>query len=114
MPPRPTRRAARCRRRRRAGRRGRGGWCRTPRTTSRAARRGGPGRPRAAAPPRTDDATDWAILELGYPVLPAVRQLLQFGDSLEVLDPPEARRVLADTAAALSSRYASPVATDRR
>ncbi|MFJ9619876.1 helix-turn-helix transcriptional regulator [Streptomyces noursei] len=55
-----------------------------------------------------DGAGDgWAILELGYPVLPAVRQLLQFGDSLEVLDPPEARRVLADAAAALGDLYAA-------
>ncbi|MEE6269964.1 helix-turn-helix transcriptional regulator [Streptomyces sp. VTCC 41912] len=57
---------------------------------------------------RTDWATGgWAVLELGYPVLSAVRQLLQFGDSLEVLDPPEARRVLADAAAALTTLYAA-------
>ncbi len=56
----------------------------------------------------TDRATGgWAVLELGYPVLSAVRQLLQFGDSLEVLDPPEARRVLADAAAALTTLYAA-------
>ncbi|MCZ1008012.1 helix-turn-helix transcriptional regulator [Streptomyces lydicus] len=49
---------------------------------------------------------DWAIIELAYPVISAVRQLLQFGDSLEVLDPPEARRVMADAAAALTTVYA--------
>ncbi|MFE3652197.1 helix-turn-helix transcriptional regulator [Streptomyces sp. NPDC059152] len=81
-------------------------------------------------PPRTGDATDgeegaggdggprpaaedgWAVLELGYPVLSAVRQLLQFGDSLEVLDPPEARRVLADAAAALTGLYAADGTAD--
>ncbi|MFI1156103.1 helix-turn-helix transcriptional regulator [Streptomyces sioyaensis] len=48
----------------------------------------------------------WATLDLAYPVLPAVRQLLQFGDSLEVLAPPEARRVMAEAAAALTAVYA--------
>ncbi|MFB6436019.1 helix-turn-helix transcriptional regulator [Streptomyces sp. NPDC056411] len=48
----------------------------------------------------------WAVIELAYPVVRAVRQLLQFGDSLEVLDPPEARRVLADAAADLTALYA--------
>ncbi|WP_406209134.1 helix-turn-helix transcriptional regulator [Streptomyces decoyicus] len=50
---------------------------------------------------------DWATLDLAYPVLPAVRQLLQFGDSLEVLDPPEARRVMAEAAASLTAVYAA-------
>ncbi|MGW7023827.1 helix-turn-helix transcriptional regulator [Streptomyces decoyicus] len=50
---------------------------------------------------------DWATLDLAYPVLPAVRQLLQFGDSLEVLDPPEARQVMAEAAAALTAVYAA-------
>ncbi|MFD8549880.1 helix-turn-helix transcriptional regulator [Streptomyces sp. NPDC059649] len=50
---------------------------------------------------------EWAVIEVAYPVLPAVRQLLQFGDSLEVLDPPEARRVLAEAAAGISALYAA-------
>ncbi|WP_030981083.1 helix-turn-helix transcriptional regulator [Streptomyces sp. NRRL S-1813] len=50
---------------------------------------------------------DWATLNLAYPVLPAVRQLLQFGDSLEVLDPPEARQMMAEAAAALTAVYAA-------
>ncbi|PBC84419.1 Predicted DNA-binding transcriptional regulator YafY, contains an HTH and WYL domains [Streptomyces sp. 2224.1] len=50
--------------------------------------------------------SDWAVIELAYPVIGAVRQLLQFGDSLEVLAPPEARRVLAEAAAALTAVYA--------
>ncbi|MEU5545436.1 WYL domain-containing protein [Streptomyces sioyaensis] len=64
-------------------------------------------------PPRTGDgegaeAEDgWAVIELAYPVVRAVRQLLQFGDSLEVLDPPEARRVMAEAAAALTAVYAA-------
>jgi hypothetical protein len=60
-------------------------------------------------PPRTGDAEaggeDWAVLELAYPVLPAVRQLLQFGDDLEVLGPPAARRVIARAAAAVAGVY---------
>ncbi|MGW8556955.1 helix-turn-helix transcriptional regulator [Streptomyces tubercidicus] len=65
-----------------------------------------------AGPPRTDDgdeagAGEWATLDLAFPVLPAVRQLLQFGDSLEVLTPPEARRVMAEAAAALTTLYAA-------
>ncbi|MCK7627547.1 WYL domain-containing protein [Streptomyces sp. RS10V-4] len=70
------------------------------------------------APPRPETGPDggdggdgpdggWVVLEIGYPVLSAVRQLLQFGDTLEVLDPPEARRVLADSAAALTALYAA-------
>ncbi|MEW2438764.1 WYL domain-containing protein [Streptomyces caniferus] len=68
-------------------------------------------------PPRTGDGAKspdvgspgdgWAVIELAYPVLGAVRQLLQFGDSLEVLDPPAARRVMAEAAAALTAVYAS-------
>lgn len=62
-------------------------------------------------PPRTGDtgqgAEDWVVLELAFPVLNAVRQLLQFGDSLEVLDPPAARRVMAQAAAALTDVYAA-------
>ncbi|MFE3772083.1 helix-turn-helix transcriptional regulator [Streptomyces sp. NPDC059122] len=69
---------------------------------------GGDGGPRHAA----GAADGWAVLELGYPVLSAVRQLLQFGDSLEVLDPPEARRVLADAAAALTGLYAADDTAD--
>ncbi len=60
-------------------------------------------------PPRTgdgDEGGNWATLDLAYPVLPAVRQLLQFGDTLEVLAPPEARRVMAEAAAALTAVYA--------
>lgn len=55
------------------------------------------------------DASDdtWATVRLTYPVLSAVRQLLQFGDSVEVLAPPEARQVLAEAAAAVTRLYAA-------
>ncbi|WP_030812983.1 helix-turn-helix transcriptional regulator [Streptomyces sp. NRRL S-337] len=69
-------------------------------------------------PPRTGDPDgpgnghgdgdeEWAVIEVAFPVLPAVRQLLQFGDALEVLDPPEARRVLAEAAAGIGALYAA-------
>ncbi|MFG2892036.1 helix-turn-helix transcriptional regulator [Streptomyces sp. NPDC048248] len=74
-------------------------------------------------PPRTGDTAEgatggtgtageaaddtWVTVELAYPVLRAVRQLLQFGDSLEVLDPPEARQVLAHAAAEVTALYAA-------
>ncbi|MFF8369166.1 helix-turn-helix transcriptional regulator [Streptomyces lydicus] len=66
------------------------------------------GPPRTGDPDGDRDTTgdgDWAVLDLAFPVLPAVRQLLQFGDSLEVLGPPEARRVMAGAAAALTAVY---------
>ncbi|MFE3550085.1 helix-turn-helix transcriptional regulator [Streptomyces kronopolitis] len=55
----------------------------------------------------TGNEPGWAVIELAYPVVRAVRQLLQFGDSLEVLGPPEARRVMAEAAAALTAVYAA-------
>ncbi|MFG2135417.1 helix-turn-helix transcriptional regulator [Streptomyces sp. NPDC048650] len=63
--------------------------------------------PALTGPPRTGAADDpWAVIELAYPVVEAVRQLLQFGDTLEVLDPPAARRVLARAAADIGAVYA--------
>ncbi|MFE7661271.1 helix-turn-helix transcriptional regulator [Streptomyces celluloflavus] len=56
-------------------------------------------------PDPSDDA--WATVQLTYPVLSAVRQLLQFGDSVEVLAPPEARQVMAEGAAAVTRLYAA-------
>ncbi|MFH8568777.1 helix-turn-helix transcriptional regulator [Streptomyces sp. NPDC017993] len=79
--------------------------------------------PALTGPPRTGDTTDgatgstgttgstadgtWVTVELAYPVLRAVRQLLQFGDSVEVLEPPEARRILARAAAEVTGLYAT-------
>ncbi|WKX68875.1 YafY family protein [Streptomyces sp. XD-27] len=50
---------------------------------------------------------EWASAELVYPVLRAVRQLLQFGPDAEVLDPPEARREMARAAAEITAVYGS-------
>ncbi|WP_431046386.1 helix-turn-helix transcriptional regulator [Streptomyces sp. P1-3] len=50
---------------------------------------------------------EWATAELVYPVLRAVRQLLQFGPDVEVLGPPEARREMAHAAAAITAVYGS-------
>ncbi|GAA1996310.1 YafY family protein [Nocardiopsis rhodophaea] len=47
----------------------------------------------------------WIPIELTYPVIGGVRQLLQFGATLEVLSPPEARDELARGAAAISALY---------
>lgn len=55
----------------------------------------------------SEEDDGWATLDLAFPVLPAVRQLLQFGDSLEVLTPPAARRVMAEAAAAVTAVYAA-------
>ncbi|MFH8371625.1 helix-turn-helix transcriptional regulator [Streptomyces sp. NPDC018031] len=51
-------------------------------------------------------AGEWATAELAYPELGWVRQLLQFGADLEVLDPPEVRRELARVAAEVTGVYA--------
>ncbi|MBB6556631.1 helix-turn-helix transcriptional regulator [Nonomuraea rubra] len=47
----------------------------------------------------------WARVELAYPVLGAVRHLLQFGPDAEVMEPPEARAEMARAAAEISARY---------
>jgi predicted DNA-binding transcriptional regulator YafY len=57
-----------------------------------------------AAPPEDGDA-EWVTVELGYPAIGAVRQLLQFGLDVEVLSPPEARRIAAETATAIARAY---------
>ncbi len=48
----------------------------------------------------------WVEVTLGYEAPGAVHQLLQLGTDVEVLDPPEARAMLARTAAAVAARYA--------
>lgn len=52
---------------------------------------------------------DWVTVQLAYPALPAVRQLLQFGADVEVVEPVEARTVLARAAEEIRARYASEV-----
>ncbi|AJT65015.1 helix-turn-helix transcriptional regulator [Streptomyces chattanoogensis] len=68
--------------------------------------------PAMTGPPRPEEGADdgWSVVELAYPVVEAVRQLLQFSDSLEVVDPPEARRVMARAAAAVTGIYAADAA----
>ncbi|GAB2968095.1 YafY family protein [Streptomyces pseudoechinosporeus] len=48
---------------------------------------------------------EWATVELTYPALGEVRQLLQFGTDVEALDPPEARAELRQTAASIADVY---------
>jgi predicted DNA-binding transcriptional regulator YafY len=57
---------------------------------------------------RGEGARDgWVTVRLGYPVLQAVRQLLQFGPDVEVLDPPEARADLALAATGICGLYSA-------
>lgn len=61
-----------------------------------------------------DGDTGWVPVELNFPVLSAVRQLLQFGPHVEVLTPPEARTELARAAAQITALYpAAPERDDR-
>ncbi|MFE6775957.1 helix-turn-helix transcriptional regulator [Streptomyces sp. NPDC057702] len=55
----------------------------------------------------TADARAWAEVEIGYAVLGATRQLLQFGADVEVIDPPTVRGELAAAAAEIVARYAT-------
>lgn len=48
---------------------------------------------------------EWTEVQLAYPALRAVRQLLPHADSVEVLDPPEARAELAEAARAVTELY---------
>ncbi|MFD7014531.1 helix-turn-helix transcriptional regulator [Streptomyces sp. NPDC059928] len=59
------------------------------------------------ARPEPDAAGEWATVELAVTELRAVRQLLSFGESLEVLEPPAARKVMAEAAAELVRLYAA-------
>jgi predicted DNA-binding transcriptional regulator YafY len=56
----------------------------------------------------TPDEHGWVNVTLGYETVEmAVHELLRFGGELEVLDPPEARDLMATTAAAVIERYAA-------
>ncbi|MCT2591995.1 WYL domain-containing protein [Streptomyces sp. N2-109] len=52
------------------------------------------------------EAAEWVTVELSFPVLTAVRQLLQFGTDIEVLTPPEARTELTRIATQITTLYA--------
>jgi len=62
---------------------------------------------RAIAAAGEPDADGWVEVTLGVEHLDmAAHALLPFGGELEVLDPPELRQRMADTAAAMHARYA--------
>jgi predicted DNA-binding transcriptional regulator YafY len=52
-----------------------------------------------------DDAAEWVVIEVGCPVLIAVRQLLRFGTRVEIVSPPEARRVVPEPAQEIVTLY---------
>ncbi len=54
----------------------------------------------------TPDEEGWCTVTLGYPEIEAVRQLLQFGDHLEVLAPDAARQRVRELARDLVDRHA--------
>ncbi|WP_181765541.1 helix-turn-helix transcriptional regulator [Streptomyces albidus (ex Kaewkla and Franco 2022)] len=51
------------------------------------------------------ESDEWVPVRLAYPVLRAVRQLLQFGSDVEVLEPAAAREELLGVAAEITSLY---------
>jgi predicted DNA-binding transcriptional regulator YafY len=51
------------------------------------------------------DVDGWQTLTVAYPEVEAVRQLLQFGDHIDVLAPAAARRRIAELAADLARRH---------
>lgn len=59
---------------------------------------------RAAVPQRPQG--EWARIELTYPAIGGVNQLLQFGTDVQVLAPPEAVELAARSARALAAHYA--------
>ncbi|GGT91906.1 helix-turn-helix transcriptional regulator [Streptomyces coeruleorubidus] len=52
-----------------------------------------------------DGERDWATVRLTYGFLPETRQLLMFGDQVEVLSPPQVREELARAAASVTGLY---------
>nr|WP_202511557.1 WYL domain-containing protein [Streptomyces sp. SID3343] len=52
-----------------------------------------------------DAAAEWIVIEVGYPALTGVRQLLQFGTHVEILSPPEARHAARELAAEIVAMY---------
>ncbi|PSK98970.1 putative DNA-binding transcriptional regulator YafY [Murinocardiopsis flavida] len=62
---------------------------------------------RAAAPQQTPETPgEWTEVDLTYPALGGVNQLLQFGADAEVLAPPEAVALAARSVRALAALYA--------
>ena len=54
------------------------------------------------------DADGTVVLQVGYDRLDGVRQLLQFSDHFEVIDPPEARELVTRLAEAIAHRHRAP------
>lgn len=52
----------------------------------------------------------WHVLTVTYPDIESVRQLLQFGDHIEILAPESARRRIAELAADIADRHQCPPA----
>jgi predicted DNA-binding transcriptional regulator YafY len=58
-----------------------------------------------SALPEDDGTGEWALARLSYGFIGEARTLLAFGDTVEVLEPPEVRAELAGAAAAISAVY---------
>lgn len=63
---------------------------------------------RLSAPAIVEDG--WQLMTVNYPDIESVRQLLQFGDHIEVLAPESARRRIAELATDLADRHQRPPA----
>ncbi len=68
---------------------------------------GGPGAGPGGEAADIDPEHVWVTVHLAYPVLRAVRQLLQFGPDVVVLEPEAARAELARAASAVTALYAT-------
>ncbi|MEU3336190.1 helix-turn-helix transcriptional regulator [Streptomyces sp. NPDC002144] len=63
--------------------------------------------------PDTDGEGEWVTVRLSYGVVPEARQLLQFADHVEVLEPPEVRAEVAAAAASVTELYQRAVRAGR-
>ncbi|MET9910684.1 YafY family protein [Streptomyces sp. NPDC006476] len=63
--------------------------------------------------PDTDGEGEWVTVRLMYGVAPEARQLLQFADHVEVLEPPEVRAEVAAAAASVTELYQRAVRAGR-
>ncbi|WP_258044681.1 YafY family protein [Streptomyces sp. SM11] len=65
------------------------------------------GEPLPAAPRPGEEQGEWLLAEPAVSEVGRVRSLLAFGPAVEVLDPPEARTLLAEVAAEVVEMYAA-------
>ncbi|MFG2951184.1 helix-turn-helix transcriptional regulator [Streptomyces adustus] len=61
--------------------------------------------PSLAERPEDDGVSAWVTVRLSYGSVPEARQLLPFGDRVEVLGPPEVREELRSAAASVTALY---------